>query len=460
MAAQRVEPGREARRQRLPVREQPAFVVELQHLEPDRGADRMRGVRVTVADDGRIGAAARNAFVDFIGHQHGAHRRIAGGQSLRDRHQVGLHVFDLAGEQRARAAETRDHLVGDEQDAEAAARVAHRLQPAGGRHDHAARALHGFAEERGDIVRAELGDFRFERRDRCGDQRGRIVAERVAVRVRRRNVVLVGARQIEVTMERGQRGEAGADRRRAVIAALERDHLLLRRPARRIEVVRDEADRRVDGVGAAEREVHAVQRGGRERREPLGEFDRGLRTEMEVAGRVRQLRHLLGGRLDDAVAAVADVHAPQARERVEQRTAVGIAQEHAVGGFEHGHAARFVRAIVDDGMDQMVTIGFDQGGVGHGRAGLSSWVSDGVMLANAHAVRIFNLRSETYVHGFCTGPFGIFCCAVGCGARVQISSRAHDRRHRSSAGRHDGAQGSRAPHRRPCRGASRSRCAA
>ncbi|EDT37845.1 conserved hypothetical protein [Burkholderia ambifaria MEX-5] len=364
-----------------------------------------------MTDHGRLRAAARDAFVDFVGHQHRAHRRIAGGQPLRDGHQVRIDLLGLAREQRAGAAEAGDDLVGDEQDAEAPACVAHRLQPAGRRHDHAAGALHGLAEECGDVVRAELRDLRFERGDRRGDQRLRIVAERVAIRVGRRNMVLVRARYVEMAVEHGQRGEPRADRRRAVIAALERDHLLLRRAAGRVEIVGDEAQRGIDRIRAAEREVHAVQRRRRERREPFGELDRGLRAEMEIAGRVGQLLHLLGGGLHDAVAAVADVHAPQARERIEQRMAVAVAQEHAVSGFEHGDAARLVRAIVDDGVDQVLTIGFDQRGLVHGRAGLSSGVSGESMLPGEKSARVFNLLPETYGRGVCTGRFGIFCCA-------------------------------------------------
>jgi hypothetical protein len=146
---------------------------------------------MTMADHGRFGTAAGEPLVDFVGHQHRAHRRVAGGEPLRDGHQVRLTGFGFAREQRAGAAEARDHLVGDEQDAEAPARVAHRLQPARRRHDHAARALDRLAEERGDVVGAERRDLRLERGDRGGDQRLRVVAERMAVRVGRRDMVLI-----------------------------------------------------------------------------------------------------------------------------------------------------------------------------------------------------------------------------------------------------------------------------
>ena len=459
MRAQRVEARGKAGRHRLAVREQPAFVIELQHLEADRRAHRMRGIRMPVADRGRLGAAARDPFVDLVGHQHRAHRRIAGGQPLRDGHQVRIDLFGFAGEQRARAAEAGDHLVGDEQDAEAPARVAHRLQPAGRRHDHAAGALHGLAEKRGDVVRAEFSDLRFERGDRRGDQRLRIVAERVAVRVRRRNMVLVRTRQVEMAMERRQRGEAGADRRRAVIAAFQRDHVLFRRAAGCVEIVRDETDRGVDRVRAAKREVHAVQRRRRERGEPLGKLDRRLRAEMEIAGCVRQPGHLVGGGFHDAVAAVADVHAPQARERVEQRMAGGIAQEYALSGFEHGDAARLVRTVIDDGVDQVLTISFDQRGLVHGRRD-SRQVSAVRSCYRATRAHAFSICGPKRTHAAFARGASAFSAARPVRPDIGVSSRARDRRRRSSAVPRDGGRGSRAPHRPRCRGASRSRCAA
>ncbi len=262
-----------------------------------------------------------------------------------------------------------------------------------------------------------------------------------------------------MTVKRRQRGEAGADRRRAVITALQRDHLLFRRTAGRVVIVRDEAHGGVDRVRAAEREVHAVQRRRRERGEPFGELDRRLRAEMEIAGRVGQLGQLVGGGFHDAVAAVADVDAPQARERVEQRMARGIAQEHAVRGFQHGDAARLVRTVVDDGVDQVLTIGFDQRGLVHGKAGLSSGVSGEFMLTGKPSACVFNLRSETYARGVCTGRFGIFCCAPR-RPGPHVSSRVRDRRRRSSVVPRDGARDSRAPRRPRCRAASRWRCAA
>ena len=54
-----------------------------------------------------------------------------------------------------------------------------------------------------------------------------VAALRVAVGVGRRDVVLRGQRQVEAAVEDRQRGQPGAGGRRAVVAALERDEVLL-----------------------------------------------------------------------------------------------------------------------------------------------------------------------------------------------------------------------------------------
>lgn len=81
---------------------------------------------------------------------------------------------------------------------------------------------------------------------------------------------------------------------------------------------------------------------------------------MEIARRVGQLFHLRGGGFDNALLAVAHVHAPQAGEGVEQFIAGRVAQKRAAGGFENRDAASFVRTIVDDRVNQMLAVGFNE----------------------------------------------------------------------------------------------------
>lgn len=151
-----------------------------------------------------------------------------------------------------------------------------------------------------------------------------------------------------------------------MVAALESNELLFMRAPRGVEKVRDEAHGRIDGIRAAEREIDVPQRCGCAFDELARELDGGRIAEMKIAGGIGQLAHLFGGCRDDALVAVADVDAPEPRERIEQFVAFGVAHECAACGFENGDTARFVRAIVDHGVNQMLTVGFDKRGDRHG----------------------------------------------------------------------------------------------
>jgi hypothetical protein len=150
--AQRLQPGGEARRHALAVGQHAAVLVQAQHFQRHRGADRVRRIGGAVADRRAGGRGVGDGRVDLFREHGRAHRHVARGQALGQRHQVGLHAFGIAGEHRPSAAEAGDDLVDDEQDAELARRIAHRHQPAGRRHDDAARALDRLAEERRHLV--------------------------------------------------------------------------------------------------------------------------------------------------------------------------------------------------------------------------------------------------------------------------------------------------------------------
>jgi hypothetical protein len=275
-------------------------------------------------------------------------------------HQVRFDIFGGTCEQRTGAAKAGDDFVGNEQDVELAARIAHRLEPALRRHDHAARALHRLAEECGYAFGAKRFDLRTQCGDRRVDHRLRIVAHLAAIQIRRRNVMLVRQRHIEVLMKRAQCGQARAHRRRTVIAALQRNELLLLRAARRVVVVRDVADCGIHRIRAAQREVHVTQRVRRQFDELFGEPDGRFAAEVEIAGRIGQAAHLLGRYPYDAFVTVAGIHAPEAREGIEQFVAVDIAQPGAAPRLENRDAALLMRAQAGYRMDQMFAVGFDQ----------------------------------------------------------------------------------------------------
>lgn len=120
-------------------------------------------------------------------------------------------------------------------------------QPTG--HDHTTGTLYRLTEECGNVIAAaQFGNLRFERGHTCRDERLPVAPERVAIRIGRRKVVLRRQRHVEAAMKRRDRRQTRADRRRTVVAAFKRDEMLLLWAARHIAIVRDEAQRCVDGI--------------------------------------------------------------------------------------------------------------------------------------------------------------------------------------------------------------------
>ena len=139
-----------------------------------------------------------------------------------------------------------------------------------------------------------------------------------------------------------------------------------------VPVVADEADRAVDRVRAAEGEVDVVEVARRQLGEPGGEADRRLRPEAEVAGGIGQGAKLALGGGDDALLAVAGVHAPEAGEAVDERAPLGVGHGRALGGGEQADARGLVPAPAGDRVDEMGAVELDQRVGKHGRSPLGS----------------------------------------------------------------------------------------
>ena len=191
-----------------------------------------------------------------------------------------------------------------------------------------------------------------------------------------------------------------------MVAALQRDELLLLPAAGHVEVVDDEADRGIDRVGSAEGEIDVAQRLRRDLHELRGEADGRLRAEVEVARRVGKLAHLLGGHAHHALVAVADVHAPQARERVEQLAPVDVAQVGSVAGVEDGHPAALVRAEFGNRMDQVLAVEVDEGFRLHGEGEV--WAVPILSSAPRGEIAIWAMQMERRLRF--APPTRISCC--------------------------------------------------
>ena len=231
-----------------------------------------------------------------------AERQVAAGHALGEGEHVGAHVPALDAEPGAQAPEAGDDRVAHEEHAGARAQLGDALDVAGRRLAHAAGADDRLDEDGGDAVGADALDLRLERLEGVvGHDRG--------VGIERADVLAVG--------------RDAADRRAqavgAVIALRARDEVRALGRADRGEVAPRQLGGRVDGVAAAraEEDARVVER--RQVGEALGEIERraiGEDAERLVAGQLTHLRHR---GLDDLVAPVADVHAPQARRAVEVR---------------------------------------------------------------------------------------------------------------------------------------------
>eukprot|EP01022_Parablepharisma_sp_SALTPOND_P028594 TRINITY_DN71212_c0_g1_i1.p1 TRINITY_DN71212_c0_g1~~TRINITY_DN71212_c0_g1_i1.p1 ORF type:complete len:811 (-),score=318.58 TRINITY_DN71212_c0_g1_i1:764-3196(-) len=401
------------------VLQQATFLVQAQHFQRHGGAHRMGRIGLAMADHGGQRRAIGNAAIDALRHHHRAHGRITGGQALGHRHQVGLHVFVLAGKHGTGAAEAGDDFIHHEEDIEFVAGQLHGLEPALGRHDHATRALDGFAEEGRYALGSQLGHLAAQCLHRGGDDGG-IVGQFAAVGVGRGDVVLGRQRQVEVEVEVGQRRQSRAHRRGAVVAALQGDEMLLLRLADGVVIVRDVADGGIDRIRATQREIDMPQRGRADVHQLLGQQDGRFAGEMEVAGGIGQALHLLGGGADDALLAVAGVDAPQAGEGIQQFLVLVVGQVGTTAGLEDDGPQFFMLAEAGDGVDQVAAVEGSQGRGLH-RGGLAD---DGVEQGsprgryNRHGVNAIprpsrQLRKmrgrKSILMGF-AGGLSIFCC--------------------------------------------------
>ena len=88
----------------------------------------------------------------------GAHRDRAIRNALRNGHNVGRHLEKLRRERRSQAAEARDDLIEDEEEAVAVADGAQLLEIAFWRQQHPCRSGHRLDDDGGDGVRAVKAD--------------------------------------------------------------------------------------------------------------------------------------------------------------------------------------------------------------------------------------------------------------------------------------------------------------
>jgi hypothetical protein len=135
------------------------------------------------------------------------------------------------------------------------------------------------------------------------------------------------------------------------IAADAGDDLLLLRPADRVVVVPDHLDDGVVRLRSGIGEEHAREPLRRHLDELLGEVDRRLVRLARERVVVGKLPHLLGGRLDEALLAIADGDAPQAGERLYVFLALAVEDADALAAVDDHRPALLVEPRIGIGVE-------------------------------------------------------------------------------------------------------------
>ncbi len=279
--------------------------------------------------------AVHEGLVDFLLHEHRAHRDGAVGDALGGQHDIRHDAEIIEGERRAETAEAGDDLVEDEQDAVLVADRAQPLEIALGRHQHAGGA--------GDRLDDDGGDGRGIMQ---GDDALKLVGELDAVlRLAAREGVAGGVVGVADVVDAGQQraehlavADDAADRDAAeidaVIAALAADQAEARALADDALIGERDLEAGLDRFGAGIGEEDVVDAGrhvgdqARRQLEALGVADLESRRIVELA-------HLGGDGFDDLRPGMAGIDAPQTRGAVQHLAAVGGAVVHALRADQH-----------------------------------------------------------------------------------------------------------------------------
>ncbi len=137
--------------------------------------------------------------------------------------------------------------------------------------------------------------------------------------------------EITLLMQRLHAAQADAGDGGAVVAVPAADHHFLLRLALGRPIVADHTQHGVVGLGAGAGEEHVVHAFRSDVGDRLGQFDHRRVGGLEEQVVERQLAHLPGGGLDQLLAAVADVDAPEAGHRIEDLVALAVPDIDAFG---------------------------------------------------------------------------------------------------------------------------------
>src|SRR5438105_1700282 len=193
---------------------EPLALDQAQVRERHRASHRVTALGVAMVE---LAALFDEHFGDALADHHAAERDIARADTLRKGHQVGLEAEGLAAEPLAGATEAGDDLVGDDEHAVFVADALDLGPVGGGRDDHAAGTLHRLADERGDLVGADLQDLQLEPARRLEPELVSTLSMPVLEPERLLDVDDARDRQAALFVHAAHAAERGAGHRRAVV---------------------------------------------------------------------------------------------------------------------------------------------------------------------------------------------------------------------------------------------------
>ena len=264
----------------------------------------------------------------------------------------------LGPEPAARAAESADHFVRDQEDPVLAADALDLRPVSRRRDDHAARALDRLADEGGDPLRSDFLDLLRKAARRAKPVFLRAHVDAVFEPVRLLDVDDAGDRQSALCMHRLHAAEARRRDRAAVIRVETADDDGALRLTHQVPVAARHAQDRVVRLGARLREEHAVELRRRQLIEELCQLDRRRVRTLEKAVVVRKLAHLPRGGISQLVAAITDVDAPEPRHCVEDLLAFAVVEVHALGARDDARAFGGERPEVSERMQVVAGVEF------------------------------------------------------------------------------------------------------